>query len=317
MTTPLNSQEIFLLERYTSLAYLEALRETWSAMVTHLDACLERFMLDLPADYRSRPVAEQPDAVWGELVLPNFRDTLESLSCACVLLRSGDLSGLSSCHGPLSDFKGQTEFWSGWMSRDDENRYGALLNQAVLMASNIQATEGPYWEPGDLTSGYDSAARGPLDPPATWPAYRLSDKVGVATDAPLPVSGIYLPNVPNSCAQFLHERYSTAPPARVVLPSGPAVMSGDADNQREFGDQPCIWTLVVRADETMRAAKSVVAETPVARVAAGQACPRSGLWLTPARIGSQRHFERGEIMPSVNSEFGHTIWQWYGSSDAR
>ena len=251
MTTPLDAQEIFLLERYVSLGYLETLRDTWSAMVEHLDACLNRFMLALPADYRSRPLQEQPAAVWGELVLPNFRDTLQSLNRACVLLRSGDLSSLSSCNGPLSDFKGQTEFWSGWMSRDDENRYGTLLNQAVLMAGNIQATEGAYWEPGELTSGYDSAARGPLDPPAAWPAYGLSDKVSVATNAPLTISGIYLPDVPNSCAQFLHERYSVAPPARVALSTGPVATDGDADSQQAFGDQPCTWTLVVpRKDDT-------------------------------------------------------------------
>lgn len=312
MTTPLDAQEIFLLERYVSLGYLETLRDTWSAMVEHLDACLNRFMLALPADYRSRPLQEQPDAVWGELVLPNFRDTLQSLNRACVLLRSGDLSGLSSCNGPLSDFKGQTEFWSGWMSRDDENRYGTLLNQAVLMAGNIQATEGAYWEPGELTSGYDSAARGPLDPPAAWPAYGLSDKVSVATNAPLTISGIYLPDVPNSCAQFLHERYSVAPPARVALSTGPVATDGDADSQQAFGDQPCTWTLVVRTNTAEPAARPKVVETPAARVAAGHACPRSGMWFTPARIGSQRYFEQGEMMPAVNSEFGHTIWQWYG-----
>lgn len=311
MTTPLIPQEIFLLERYASLAYLEALRDTWSEMVEHLDSCLERFMLDLPADYRSRPLAEQPDAVWGELVLPNFRDTLDSLNRACALLRSGDLAGLSSCNGPLSDYKGQTEFWSGWMSRDDENRYGALLNAAVLMAANIQATEGAYWDPGDLTSGYDTVSRGPLDPPSAWPAYRLSDKIKVATDTPLPVSGIYLPDVANSCAQFLHERYSVAPPARVVRYSGQTAAASDNSSEIASEDQPCVWTLVVRTLEAIPAAQPTVAEPPTERVIAGQACPRSGVWFTPARIGSRRHFEQGETMPSLNSDFGITIWQWH------
>lgn len=310
--TQLNSQEVFLLERYTSLTYVQTLRDTWAEMVTHLDGCLERFMLNGPADHRSRPLAEQPDAVWGELVLPNFRDTLDCLTRACALLRLGDLSGLSSCSGPLSDFKGQTEFWSGWMAPHDENHYGVLLNQAVLMAANIQATEGAYWEPGELTSSYDAAARGPLDPPAAWPAYRLSDKVSVATDAPLAVSGIYLPDVPDSCAQFLHERYAVAPPARMVLSSGPAATDGGADSQQKFSDKPCIWTLVVRVDKAMPVARPMLAETSVGGVASGEACPRSGIWFTPARVGSQRYFERGEIMPAVHSEFGDTIWQWYG-----
>ena len=311
MTTTLIPQEIFLLERYASLAYLESLRDTWSEMVEHLESCLERFMLNLPADYRSRPLAEQPDAVWGELVLPNFRDTLDSLNRACALLRNGDLAGLSSCNGPLNDFKGQTEFWSGWMSRDDENRYGTLLNAAVLMAANIQATEGAYWDPGDLASGYDTTSRGPLDPPAAWPAYRLSDKVKVATDSALTVSGIYLPDVADSCAQFLHERYSVAPPARVVLSPGPASADGDNGSALAFGDLPCVWTLVVRTRDAGPAAQTTFANPPMERVAAGQACPRTGVWFTPARIGSQRYFEKGEVMPSLNSDFGLTIWQWH------
>ena len=118
--------------------------------------------------------------------------------------------------------------------------------------------------------------------------------------------------MPNSCAQFLTDGDSVAPPARVVLSTGPAAANGDAGNQPEFTDQPCTWTLVVRADQAVSAARPTVAEAPVARVAAGQAWSRSGMWFTPARIGSRRYFEAGEIMPSMNSEFGHTIWQWYG-----
>jgi hypothetical protein len=202
------------------------------------------------------------------------------------------------------------------MSRDDENRYGTLLNAAVLMAANIQATEGAYWDPGDLTSGYDTTSRGPLNPPAAWPAYHLSDKVKVATDSPLTVSGIYLPDVPDSCAQFLHERYLVAPPARVALSSGHAAVHRDNGSELASADQPCVWTLVVRTLEASPAVQPTLAHPPIERVTAGQACPRSGVWFTPARIGSQRYFDRGEIMPSLNSDFGLTIWQWHADQSA-
>ena len=42
----------------------------------------------------------------------------------------------------------------------------------------------------------------------------------------------------------------------------------------------------------------------------GQPCPRTGFWLTPAQIGSRRFFKTGELMPSVGSDYGTTIWQW-------
>ena len=46
------------------------------------------------------------------------------------------------------------------------------------------------------------------------------------------------------------------------------------------------------------------------RCEAGQPCPRSGFWFTPAQAGSRRFFAAGEVMPSVGGDYGVTIWQW-------
>jgi Domain of unknown function (DUF1911) len=46
------------------------------------------------------------------------------------------------------------------------------------------------------------------------------------------------------------------------------------------------------------------------RCLAGDACPREGFWLTPAKTDSRRHFKAGEVMPSVGGDYGVTIWQW-------
>lgn len=43
------------------------------------------------------------------------------------------------------------------------------------------------------------------------------------------------------------------------------------------------------------------------RCPAGQPCPSTGWWFTPA-AESQRHFEQGQIMPRVDSDYGETIW---------
>lgn len=304
MNTPLLPQEILLLERYSSATYFIELRDTWAAMLDHVETCFDRFMHNLPLDYRSRPLPEQPDIVWGERVLPNFRDTLQGLNDGVVLLGSGDMRGLTYCNGPLNDFKGQTEFWAGWMDRNDENRYGELLNQAVLMAANIQATEGAYWNPGDLTDAYVASARGPLNLPATSPSYRLSNKVQVASGAPLVVTGIYLPDVEDGCAQFLHVRYVTAPRAW----TRPRAAAPDAEQR--FDERDCLWTLVERDDTTaVRLAPSLV-DVALLRVAGGQPCPQSGAWFTPAQADSRRHFKKGDIMPSFDSAYGVTIWQW-------
>lgn len=46
------------------------------------------------------------------------------------------------------------------------------------------------------------------------------------------------------------------------------------------------------------------------RCEAGETCPKAGYWLTPAKAGSRRYFAHGEVMPTVASDYGSTIWQW-------
>lgn len=49
----------------------------------------------------------------------------------------------------------------------------------------------------------------------------------------------------------------------------------------------------------------------ILRVLGGQSCPRSGMWFSPAKNGSQQFFEQGTIMPAfLDADYGSTIWQW-------
>ena len=41
---------------------------------------------------------------------------------------------------------------------------------------------------------------------------------------------------------------------------------------------------------------------------AGQSCPQSGNWWSPANKSASRYFEKGEIFPKVESDWGETIW---------
>lgn len=55
----------------------------------------------------------------------------------------------------------------------------------------------------------------------------------------------------------------------------------------------------------------------ILRVPGGQSCPRSGMWFSPAKDGSQRFFERGDILPAfLDSDYGSTIWQWISTSSS-
>ena len=85
-------QEIFLLERYSSPAYFKEMRDAFANMLEAAEYALELFVNDLPFDYRTRPLNQQPDIVWGERVLPNLRDTLDSLNIGYQELLNGDLA---------------------------------------------------------------------------------------------------------------------------------------------------------------------------------------------------------------------------------
>jgi len=52
------------------------------------------------------------------------------------------------------------------------------------------------------------------------------------------------------------------------------------------------------------------------RCEANNPCPKTGYWSTPAKLGSRRHFQQGEIMPDFPaSTYGITIWMWDQNQD--
>ena len=133
MKTPLIAQEIYLLERYSSLERFGKMSDAWRGMLNYAEDLLDRFVHNLPPDYRKRPLPEQPDIVWGERVLPNFRETMQILDDAYIKLSHGDYDSLSRAHGVRNDFHGQSEFWSGWMDEVEpgaEAKYHELLGAA-------------------------------------------------------------------------------------------------------------------------------------------------------------------------------------------
>lgn len=314
MSTPINPQEIFLLERYISLDYCGELRDAWGEMIKYVEDCLEHYMQNLPLDYRNRPLPEQPDAVWGEHVLPNFRDSFQSLCEGYIRISHGDLTGLHFAVGPCSDFKGQMEFWADWMGEEPVEEYRRLLGGAVTMASNIQFTEGAYWDAGNLSYDYDESSRGPLNPPANWPQYKLNPLIQVASGQPVKQCGIYLPDVDNSCAQFLSTNYDVTPEASVFVRMRdifhPVTHAKEYETP-EHEKRPCIWTLVERvADDGGTSTAPSLMNQKTHRVPANQACPESGFYFTPAKADSRRHFKQGDIMPGIGNDYGLTIWQW-------
>jgi hypothetical protein len=188
--TTINPQEALLLEQYTSVPYFEKLRDIWGQMVAQVEQSLRRFMQSPPADYRKRTLPEQPDIVWGGLVLPNFRDTYRGLCEGCI----------------------------------------------------------------QLGEQYDERVRGPRVAPAIWPEYRLNPTITVVTGAKPPRAGIYLPDLHDSCLQFLVDDMP-APEALVFRGKrdlAHPVTDVVYGQENSFDRLPCRWTLVERVTDELK-----------------------------------------------------------------
>lgn len=308
--TKLNPKEIYLIELFTSPIYLAELRDAWGEMIQHLEACLNNYMRNLPSNYRLQPLPEQPDIVWGERVLPNFRSTYQYLCDGVIALSHGDSLGLYSAHGPQNDRKGQAEFSVQWLAERDLERYDDLLSKASTMASNICATVNSLWCPNEL--GDPGVVGTEIVIPITLPNYQLVPTTSISTGSPVTLTGIYLPNVDNSCPQYLSS-HKPAPNA-IVLKGVEELLHPSTG--KKYGENPvfervpCVWTLVARTERDDKPTSTALIQTESHRTPGGNACPASGFYFTPASAGSRRYFEKGTLMPCFNSSYGATIWQW-------
>lgn len=308
MPTPLIPQEIYLLEHYSSKEYFASMRDAWEEMVNYVEASLDRFMSKLPPDYRSRPQAYQPDIVWGELVLRNFRETRSDLYDSYIRLSHGDAVSLNTAHRVRNDVIGQREFSPDWFDEleiGSREIYYDLLYQADRYADQIWRTAGAYWLTGALSYRYDADARGPLPPLKEWPKYRLNPEVSMSTDDPVPRTGIYLPQIDDSCAQFLI----------AGEPADKANVGYDTERMQNVSREPTTWVLVERVpgeyveDGLADLLGNQVPQLP--HVPAGQPCPRTGWWYTPAKAHSRRYFQQSDVFPEIESSaYGATFWLW-------
>jgi hypothetical protein len=128
------------------------MRDAWEKMLKHSEDMLDRFMRNLPADYRRRPLPDQPDIVWGERVLPNFRDTMRLLNDGYIKLSQGNYEALGRANGVTGGVRGQTsDYSSAWMDDVEpgaEAKYYEFLFKANSLAWPIKRTSEPFgtWE---------------------------------------------------------------------------------------------------------------------------------------------------------------------------
>ena len=227
--------------------------------------------------------------------------------------------GLYRGFGVLGDIRGQKmDYWEGWMDEVEpgaERKYFDLLHRAGQLAQPIEITTSGIWSPGDLTTRYhEILSTLPLNPPSSWPVYRLNTQVKVKSGERNPVTGFYLPDVDNSFPALLiktdDEMWGEAPEARI----------GNPDRTRA-GFLPCTWTLIERIADSGGGMpgqdNASGTDVRIQRVPGGQTCPVAGWWHTPAAANSRRYFNQGDTMPSISgSNYGDTYWLWDANQDS-
>ena len=291
-------QEIYLLERYSSAEYFKELVDAFKTMLDAAERALDIFMSDLPYDYRDRHISEQPDVVWGEHVLPNFRSTMQSLNHGYKELLEGDLSALQYAGNVMTDFRSQRiDYWPDWMDEHNLNLFDQWQNKASQVSSNISATAFHDWPTTFLTTEYDAKYFGELNLPGTLPIYRLNPSIHIKTGETVPQNGIYLPQVADASAQLLLKGHAAS-----------ETLVGLSKSGLQYGHkEPTDWMLVERIADEGGLSEAINVDN--LKRFAGQICTQSGFWWSPANQSKSRYIEQDEIFPEIeNNDWGETIW---------
>lgn len=278
-------QEIYLLERYSSAEYFKAMLDSYANMVAAAEKALDIFMQDLPYNYRDQPISQQPDVVWGEHVLPNFRSTLEGLHISYSRLLKGEKEAIEYATNVKNDLNAQsTDYWPDWMDQVNQDNFVYWQGQASRISSNIFITSYGGWLVGDLLKEYDEDSRGTLNLPTSLPVYKVSHSVKIKIGEVVFKSGIYIPSNPEASTQLLIEGYEAIE----------AYVGLDLTTDQFISQESVEWMLVERVGDEGGSAENIQVEN--LKGYAGEMCQRSGNWYSPANQSQSCYFEQGEIL---------------------
>lgn len=281
-------QEIYLLECYSSAEYFKAMLDAYANMVAAAEKALDIFMQDLPYNYRDQPISQQPDVVWGEHVLPNFRSTLEGLHTNYKRLLEGEKEAIEYAANVKNDLNAQsTDYWPDWMDQVNQDDFVYWQGQARKISRNIFITIYGGWLIGDLLKEYDEDSRGTLNLPTSLPVYKVSHSVKIKTGEVVFKSGIYIPSNPEASTQLLIEGYEAIE----------AYVGLDLTTDQFISQESVEWMLVERVGDEGGSAENIQVEN--LKGYAGEMCQRSGNWYSPANQSQSCYFEQGEIFPEI------------------
>ncbi|WP_240435858.1 hypothetical protein [Ralstonia solanacearum] len=249
-------------------------------------------------------------------------------------------------NAPATDYRGLVEQPLGWMSDEQRKKWNDAferLSYACGSGSEIlrnNQTKGMHWlnrasigkdqiyldrddsQVGDRARAIQYATKyGIMSPPTSYPRHPVDIGERASPGTPCPRTGVWVPKQWRDGARDFNLAFCVE--GRPMQPAYQILVGKEVNILAEFvpdWEPPKIdgyvGPLETRATDTIWyfVSQPVIQTVPASnlhlRCEAGQACPKSGYWITPAKSGSRRYFQQGTPMPEVISDYGSTIWQW-------
>lgn len=286
------------------------------------------------ADVDPHPfIADYPPVLyWGGVI----EDLLSQFGNALAILKHGEFDPMQRWASRMMDIpRGFKESNMSWMSAPDT--FMSLLNdtysicnrflRSVSMSERYSSDEYKdrsadwcYENPRDMGYEGNNIARNSEEYifptlPEQIPEYAPDTSVSCKTGDIVPWTGVWVPSTGMGTAALAFARKSLQ-----IMQPAYEIASRDEDGYATFNLVDCVWHPVKPTGRMIE--HPVLAQLKHDQVNApgrresGERCPREGYWFTPAAQDSRRLFKLGDVMPSLGGDYGQTIWQWAGESNA-
>lgn len=305
MNNSVHPKEVYLLEKFSSLDFFEIMRNNYHNFLTGLEELFELYIHNLPYDLRTLPFSEQADINWGETVLPNLRNTMDRIDIAYIKIKSGDFTYLDCAAEIRSNDKGLSEFSFYWMDNLPHNKVKQCWDYYLISkkyALIIEKTYPTYWDKGFLNNKFPKAEifNGiNIKLPGSYPIYRLDSRNIVRSKEKINKTGVYV------CNEYDNKLIFLASSKEDDNGFAPRYACRNKETREKLYFETS-WTLIERISDQGGTVESIVIEN--LKALAGQKCPKTGYWWSPANQSNSRYFTEGDIFPKLESDWGETIW---------
>ncbi len=143
--------------------------------------------------------------------------------------------------------------------------------------------------------------------PDPLPEYVMDESVACQTGDEVPWTGVWYPDT-----GLEQHSLAFAIKGKLMQPAFRIVKTIEERNRESggaiFGSPvtvavPTTWHPVISSGRPL-------AEEPELRAKAGEPCPKAGIWQPMEPGAPDRRYEAGEIMGSLGTAYGYTVWRW-------